>query len=672
MSIHFVLAGAALAAVSGLPTFLARRTSRAAECLAALVSVCGAVLGLAGAVSVLSSGQSASLTLPWPLPSVSLQLEVDALSSLFLIPVFLVSALASVYGLGYWSAAEQPASARRLRVLLGVLTAGMALLLVARNSVVFLFGWEAMAVSAFFLVATEDREPAVREAAWVYLVATHAGTCVLMALFWVLYGATGSLDWDAEMLGRAGPGTATAVFVLATIGFGLKAGIMPLHFWLPAAHSSAPSHVSGLLSGVMIKMGVFGIARFVSLLPEPPLWWGVLFLSLGGISALLGIASANAQTDIKRLLAYSSIENVGIIFLGMGLALIGRSLSRPDLQVLGMGGALCHVLNHSAFKPLLFFAAGCVVHSTHTRRLDALGGLFRRMPGAAGGFVIGAAAICGLPMLNGFVSELLIYLGLFRAALDERFVPSLAGASAIAATALAGALAVVCFVRCLGAVFLGTARSASAPRGEVARPSMLAPIAFLSLVCVGIGLAPWALAPWLDRAVAAWTGWSSAVPQVALLDLAPLRELSAAVLGLASLMALAGLVVRLRTSRVRRAADPPQGTWDCGYVDATSPRLQYTASSFAQILTGLLRWAVRQDHRSTRSRTYFPPSESLECEPREPLLRGLLVPFFTRWASRFQRLRVLQLGKVQVYLLYILAALIFLLSWSALDPWAQR
>ena len=286
------------------------------------------------------------------------------------------------------------------------------------------------------------------------------------------------------------PWSATAIFVLALVGFGLKAGIMPLHVWLPGAHANAPSHVSAIMSGVMIKMGIYGLVRVLVLLPTPPLAWGYVLLGLGVVSGVLGVAFAVGQHDLKRLLAYHSIENIGIIVIGLGLALIGRTLDRADWIVLGLGGALLHVWNHALFKSLLFLSAGSVIHATGTREIDRLGGLAKAMPRTSLAFLVGAVAICGLPPLNGFVSELLIYLGLFGTlGIGEGGACPMA-AFAAPALALIGGLAVACFVKVFGVVFLGTARSEDARHAHESAWSMLGPMGVLMGCCLFIGLFP--------------------------------------------------------------------------------------------------------------------------------------------------------------------------------------
>src|SRR5262249_53930772 len=273
---------------------------------------------------------------PWSIRCCDFHVARDGLSVVFLLPIFLVSSLGSVYGLGYWKQAAHPNNGRQLRLFYGLLTGGMALLVLARNGLLFLVAWEVMALAAFFLVATEDEQEPVREASWLYLAAAHVATLCLFALFAVWRAATGSFTLSVIGENVLTPGVATAVFLLAVAGFGVKAGIMPLHVWLPSSHANAPSHVSALLSGVIIKMGIYGLVRICSLLPAPPVWWGGLLLALGVVSGVLGVAFAIGQHDLKRLLAYHSIENIGIIVMGLGLAMVGRSLGRLDWMVLGL------------------------------------------------------------------------------------------------------------------------------------------------------------------------------------------------------------------------------------------------------------------------------------------------------------------------------------------------
>jgi hydrogenase-4 component B len=505
MSEWLVLVGSILAAVSGVPALLLSRSSNTGQRITTALGILGAGLGMTGSGLFWALGKSTGLEWSWDIfPGAAFSVGIDGLSALFLVPIFLVFALGSIYGLDYWKQTAHPHNGRKLGLFYGLATAGMAVLVMARDSIVFLFGWEATALSAYFLVTTEDDQQQVRETGWIYLVATHVGTLSLFALIAFLRAVRGSfaltpLDDDALT-----PATATAIFASALLAFGLKAGIMPLHIWLPSAHAIAPSHVSALMSGVILKMGIYGIVRISSLFPHPPLEWGATLLPLGAASGVLGVAFAIGQHDLKRLLAYCSIENIGIIAMGIGVALIGRSLGRGDWVILGMSGAVLHVWNHALFKALLFLSAGSVIHATHTREIDHLGGLAKLMPRTSLCFLVGAVAICGLPPLNGFVSEFLIYLGLFSTlGLDDGPAwPSAAlGAPVLA---LIGTLAVACFVKAYGAVFLGSARSEHALHARESGLAMVGPMTVLVACCVFIGVAPTWIGPLLARGVAAW------------------------------------------------------------------------------------------------------------------------------------------------------------------------
>ena len=416
MTLLILVLSIVLLALSGTPALLTR--GRAGEYASTALVLLGAAGGLTAAVRTLASGRTASATARGNCRTPILALRLDPLAAAFLLPIFVLGALASVYGLGYWPAQHQ-ASAGRVRAFTGLLLAGMATVVVAAHAMLFLVAWETMAIAAFFLIATEDTDADVRGAAWLYLIATHVGTLALFALFVVLRAERGTFLLG-PVAASAGAITTSAILLLALVGFGFKAGIVPLHFWLPGAHANAPSHVSALLSGAMLKVGVYGIIRIILFLPRPPVWWGGLLVALGLTSALVAISLAIGQADMKRALAYSSIENVGIIIVAVGLFVIGRATGVPALAALGLAAAIAHVWNHSLFKGLLFLGAGSVLHGTGTRRIDRMGGLLHRMPATGTVFVIGAVAAAALPGANGFVSESLLYLGLIREALRGR------------------------------------------------------------------------------------------------------------------------------------------------------------------------------------------------------------------------------------------------------------
>jgi hydrogenase-4 component B len=647
-----VVGGIACAAASGVPGLLLDRRSAAGERLALAVLATGAVLGAAGAArALLRPTAGPGLELAWSVPGGALRVQVDALSAMFLLQVFVLSLLGAVYGLGYWKQTEHAGSGRKVRLFYGLVTAGMATLVAARNAVLFLAGWEIMAIAAFALVSTEDQDHEVREVGYVYLVATRVGTLCLFAMFAMLFVARGSF----ELSGPIAPprSLANAIFVLGFVGFGLKAGAMPFHIWLPGAHASAPSHVSALMSGVLIKMGIYGLIRMTSLFSAPPVWWGGLVLGSGIVSGVLGVAFAIGQHDLKRLLAYHSVENIGIIYIGLGLALVGRSIGRPELIVLGLGGALLHVWNHGLFKGLLFLAAGSVVHATGTRQIDQLGGLLKRMPRTGLAFLIGAAAICGLPPLNGFISELLIYVGLLRGSNAATGALALGFAFSTVGLALIGALALACFVKVSGAVFLGEPRSLLTARAHEAGTSMTFPMGVLAVLCAFIGTGSLLVTSILDRASGA------AAPGLALPSTATLAPLLAVtVMGGALVVLVAGLGGWL-AARTRHAPSSV-GTWDCGYALPTA-RMQYTSSSFAETLVGMFSWALRPRLHQTAPHGPFPHAASFHSHVPEVVLDELLVPAGRAVGHGLRWFRWVQRGSVHAYLVYILATLVLLL-----------
>jgi hydrogenase-4 component B len=650
-----VLLAIILLGLSGLPGCLLPARSAAGQRVATALMLAGSLLGLIGVAGGLCASRAPSVSLAWGFPQSRFAVAVDPISALFLLPVFIVPALGSVYGLGYWKQTDHPANGRRLGLFYGLLAGAMALVVISRDGMLFLIAWEVMALAAYFAATAEDDKAEVRRAGWIYLIAAHVGALCLLALFACWRHATGSFALDA---GQAIPAdVATPLFVLALVGFGFKAGLMPLHVWLPGAHANAPSHVSAVMSGVMLKMGIYGIVRMTSLLPVGAAWWGPALLAIGACSSVAGIAFAIGQRDLKRILAYSSIENIGIIAMGLGLALLGRAFGHPAWVLLGMGGALLHVWNHSLFKSLLFLNAGAVIHAAGTREIDQMGGLAKRLPRTMALFVVGAVAICALPPLNGFASEWLLYLGLFRTLGPGAEAGAPAAALAAVALALTGALAVACFVRVLGTVFLGAPRRAETFSAHEPGPAMLAPMLVLAGGCVGIGLFPLVVAPLVESAVRTWAA-EPALPSVA--AVAPLNGLTAAGLALIGLVATGVLLLQpyMRTTRIRTGL-----TWDCGYARPTG-RMQYTGSSLGDSLVTLTAFLLWPRKCRTALRGHFPRSSAFKNLVPDVVLDRLVAPLFRMTGRVLPRLRVLQRGQVHVYVLYILIVMIMLLIWG--------
>jgi hydrogenase-4 component B len=652
VSLLLVLGGAFLCVAGGVPGLFLPPGDTARR-IATAGSVGGSLLGLVGAVSAAVTGRVETLIRPWPLPGAALHVELDALSAIFLVPLFLVSALAAISGARSFGDAEHPSDARRTRFFFGLVTGAIALVLVARNGLLFLAAWEVMALSAFFLITADRQSRESRDAGRLYLFATHVATLGLFGFFSQLRHLTGSTELVALPPGIAGTDAGTALFVLALFGFGFKAGVLPLHFWLPPAHAAAPAHVSALMSGVLIKTGIYGIIRFTSLVPDPPAVWGDVLLVLGVASAVLGVAFALGQHDLKRLLAWHSVENIGIIVLGLGAGLAGRAAGRPEWALLGFAGALFHVVNHGLFKSLLFLGAGEVVHVAGTRDMDKMGGFGRILPKTAFLFLAGAVAISGLPPLNGFASEWLVYLGLFDRARASG-ADALRAAFAAPALALTGALALACFVKAHGSVFLGNPRGEE-PHAHGEPAAHVAPMAILAGACALLGLWPAGIAPALAHAAA--LAAPGAIPAAPLAELASLVTVGLSAVALVLLLGAVALFLRRRLA----AAAPTSGpTWDCGYARPTA-RMQYTASSFARGPVGYFGWALRPRAKGAPVTKLFPVAASFESHVPDTVLDRAIVPAFRAGAWAARKGRILQQGRIQLYLLYVVATLVALL-----------
>jgi hydrogenase-4 component B len=657
-----ILVGLGLLVLGALGALAAARAPRTATVLGVGGIVAGCACALVPVVGTLLGRAPESLRLPWAVPFGALALGLDGLSAWFLLPILTLSALAALYGSEYLGAFRGRSPRARAWPFYALLTAGMALTVLARNGVLFLVAWEVMSLAAYFLVVLEDETQAVRDAGWTYLVATHIGTAFLIVMFVVLGLRAGSLDFAA--FGTAAPLTAPAaglVFVLALIGFGTKAGFMPLHVWLPEAHPAAPSHVSAVMSGVMIKLGIYGLVRTLTFLGPPPAWWGWTLVAVGLSSGVLGVLFALAQHDLKRLLAYHSVENIGIIVLGLGVGLLGVHHGSAPLAVLGFAGALLHVVNHALFKGLLFLGAGAVVEATGTREMDHLGGLLKRMPWTGALFLVGAAAICGLPPLNGFASEFLVFLGAYRGVLHPAAGVAGPALAVLAGLALIGGLAAACFAKVFGVVFLGEPRSQHVATAHDPGLAMRLPMVLLAAGCVLLGLVPALLVGRLGGALASLTRLPAVAIEPALgAAVAPLARLTVAA---AVLLALAAALALWRRARLVRRPAAEVVTWDCGYARPTA-RMQYTASSFARPVTLLFGGFLRTRTRRVAPAGPFPEQAALTTETPDIFRDALFRPAFQLASGALAKLRWLQRGRVQLYVLYILLTLVVLLVWK--------
>ncbi len=573
----------------------------------------------------------------------ALHWRLDGLSALFLALVALIGGAGSVYASEYWPEEEYPSSAKQGRVWWCGLVLSMGWVLVSANGLHFLIGWELFTVCAFYLVTLDRQRKEVRAAGWLYLGASHAGTVCLFAFFSALAARTGS--WELGSL-KDHPELGS-LFWLALIGFGVKAGMFPLHVWLPSAHANAPSHVSAILSGVAIKMGIYGLVRFSGWLtiPSSASW---ILLGLGSLSALFGIVFAFAQNDLKRLLAYCSVENVGIILVGLGLALLGAAHGHAAWGRMALAGGLLHIWNHGAFKALLFFGAGSVVHATGTREMSRLGGLWRAMPWTASLFALGSLAVAGLPPLNGFVSEWFIYMGLFSAA-GQRGGPGPGVLPVAILLALSGALALASFMKAGSIVFLGGARTLEAEEAQECGPLMRRPMLVLAGICLAIGVAPMLAWPAIARASACWDpAWSESAAPLPLTALAG-AQWCVALLGIGA----AGFLWR----KANRNGLKRGLTWDCGYAQPTA-RMQYTSGSFAGIAAAWFDWILRPERKVRRPHGPFPTeARHIEHTP-ETVLDRIMKPVSGGVLKISTLVRRFQHGRLQSYILYVLAGLV--------------
>ncbi len=632
-------------------------------------SILASALTFAAAVHVLMGGRALEGDLLRHSASgLALSYAITPLSAWFLMVFGLIALPVAVYSAGYFAHSIPATRMASVGASLNVMLGAVEIVFVAADVITFLFAWELMTLATAALVATEHEELASRRAAYLYLVMSHVGTGCLLAGFLALGASSGSMSLSSLLAGNLAAGwTRDGVFALFLVGFGVKAGIIPFHVWLPEAHPAAPSSISALMSAVLITAGVYGLFRVCAFgLGTPSSSWGLLFMGLGTVSAILGVLYALTQSDLKRLLAYSTIENAGIMVLGLGAGMVALSYQRRELATLAMAASLAHVLNHAVFKGLLFLSAGSVVMGTGTRNLEQFGGLLRRMPWTGLFFLVGAMAIAGLPLLNGFVSEWLTFQALLLGFSSISGLIRLNYPLSGALLALTSALAAACFVKVFGIGFLALPRSTAAAEAHESPRTMLAPQAFLALACVGLGLFPGMVLGALGGVLPSLPG----LQDVSSLDWGSIETKSlsgpfdhlapawfAAVL-LSALFAAVLLAARngLATRRVP--------TWGCG--GELSARTEYSAAAFSKPLLMIFNGVYRPTRRVetlTESSPYFPHEvrywaviePTFERYVYGPLLRGVL--------SAASGMKVLQAGSLHAYLAYVLALVVAILLW---------
>jgi hydrogenase-4 component B len=661
----------ALGLAGGLAGHSSKSTQAWVPRLLCLISLTGALLEFGASVGALLAGAEPAWALSSGVPYLSYSVRLDPLSAFFNLALSLLAASVSVYTLGYAVHAAARGSTALFCSFFNLLLLSLTLVFTASNILFFLIAWELMTVAAYFLVVFDHESAESRRGGLLYFLMSRGGTGMLLVGFLLLASTAGGMEF-ADMHGvgqRLSPLPGAVAFLLLFLGFGVKAGIIPLHIWLPAAHPAAPSNISALMSGIVIKTGIYGMARvFFDFYGDLPVWAGMLVLVIGVISALLGVLYALMEHDLKRLLAYHSIENIGIILMGFGSALLFRSFGHPQLAALALIAGLFHTLNHGVFKCLLFLGAGAVLHATHTRNMEKLGGLIRRMPSTALYFLIGAIAISGLPPLNGFVSEWFTYQALLAGYGATPALTRLAFPIAGALLALTAALAAACFVKAFGITFLALPRSEEAERAREVSFSMRSGMAILALACVLLGLGATWLLPVFDPITTRAFGIAVSQDLVAghglLLTAGSLRSGSVSTAAIALLLVALGAVpMSLWFFWGRKSARVVGPTWDCGQPGLTADN-EYTATAFSKplrmIFAALFR-PRREIEAEYEVSPYYPTSIRFESEIQpafeihfyHPLRDAIL------WVA--SRMRRLQHGSIHLYLAYVFITLILLL-----------
>lgn len=653
-----------LYAVGAGASLLLGKMDRYANYVAAITAFLAAVTGMAWAIPVLAGGGGFTLNFTGFIPFTQFVVRVDQLSAFMALVISLLTAATALYSLSYLE--EYSGKGRGLLgFFMNIFIGSMILVVTVGNAFYFLIFWELMTLASYFLVSFEQEKKESTRAGLVYLIMAHVGTALIMLSFLLFVSKTGSFDFATFSEAPLSDGLKTTAFILAFLGFGAKAGIIPLHIWLPQAHPAAPSNISALMSGVMIKTAIYGIIRVgVDFLGATNYWWGVIVLLAGAVSAVLGVMYALAQHDLKRLLAFHSVENIGIILMGVGVGMLGVALEQPVLAVLGLMAGLYHLINHATFKGLLFLGAGSVLYRTHTKNMEELGGLVKKMPFTAFAFLIGAAAISALPPLNGFVSEWYTYHSLFLAAKSGSWWVTLIASVVIVMLAITGALAAMCFVKAYGVTFAGAARSHHAETAREVPPTMVAGMFTLvvAIVILGVG-APWLVPAFTSvatsllnqPAVSAAAGMIM-YPGFSIQGTLSTPLMAILLVGLVTLPLL--LVVLGGGFGIARRVD--EAPWACGY--AYKPRMGYTASSFAQPLRVIFQALYRPETHVKgprfTSKSYFEGPVHYESHASslwEDYLYKPLVAAVIRTGTYIQKL---QAGSIHLYLLYIIIILV--------------
>lgn len=664
--LNFLFLALFLYAAGALLSLLFAQRETSAISLSGLFGAVGSLAGLVSSAQVLLSGQGILFAVPTCFSFVAFSVRMDMLGAFMVFVISLLVLATSVYSLAYVRE-YAGRGAWAMGFFMNTFVASMVALVVVDNAFWFLVFFEMMSLASYFLVIFDQDKEAV-SAGFLYFLIAHAGSVLILIAFFILYSQSGSLEFASFRQLRLSAPVASAVFLLAFFGFGAKAGMIPLHGWLPRAHPAAPSHASALMSGVMVKIGVFGIIKVgVDLLGAHVAWWGLVVLAFGAVSAVLGVLYALAEKDVKRLLAYSSVENVGIILMGVGVGMIGMATGHSVLAVIGLLAGLFHLVNHAVFKGLLFLGAGSILFRTHTKNIEKLGGLARRMPYTATAFLVGSMAISALPPLNGFVSEWFTYQSLFTMSHDGGLIMRLAGPIGIVMLAITGALAAMCFVKVYGLSFSGTPRSEHADHASEAPACMVVAMLFLAVVAVLFGLGASFVAPVISQVASSLVTSGASVRVVSGTLLMPGNPVQAVLSTpmIALLLMAAPLVALIIVDLVKgkRLGNRHGGdAWACGY--AQENRMIASADGFSKPMTTMFGSLFNLRRRAD-------PGSALDAGLDRAIMAAtkaepfwddwLVAPVlkFVPWLGR--KVQWLQHGDFRVYCLYVVAALVILL-----------
>ena len=644
----------------------AENTAKVVACLFGIVAACCSII--AGATGIFGAEQFICFATPFNFANFTLL--INPLSGLLLVAINILALVAWIYGLAYFDE-YKGMGLGAIGFFMNMFVASMNMVLTVDNAFWFLVFFELMSLTSYFLVIVEQKPQSIK-GGFLYFIMAHVGFFMIMLSYLIMAANTGSFEFATFRATQFSPAIASLCFILAFCGFGCKAGMFPFHSWLPQAHPAAPSNVSALMSGGMIKIGIFGIVKVgLDLLGscEVQLWWGLVILVIGALSSVLGVAYALGEHDIKKLLAYHSVENIGIILLGIAIGYMGMALNQPVIAVLGIMAGLYHVLNHAMFKGLLFLGAGSVLYTTGSRNMEIMGGLARVMPATAMCFLIGSLAISAIPPLNGFVSEWFIYQSMFSVAITGDIVVRFFAAFAAVSLAITGALAVTCFVKAYGVTFLGAPRSGAAANAKEVPASMRIGMIILTVMCVCLGIgAPW-VAPVMQNIAAATTG-QAAIAVASGLDIANPAIGSVVSTPMLAILLIACVLgpVAARSLFSKGGVATDRDPWACGY--ALDPEMPVVATTFAAEVKMFLKpiYAARDAVVSTAGSfqamfgSVVSGAAKAETVGDKYVVAG--TASFVNWISK--QVQKIEGGNFRVYIIYIVVALVFFLALAVL------